>query len=96
LNPLFGQEINLIWEMPDIVCSAATYGTNYTACERYREQCAVVSAASGLAAASLSGEPLEGLLTDAVFAELNLYQDSLCALVEKRDKIVAAVRTQVL
>lgn len=96
LNPLFGQEINLAWEMPDVVCSAATYGNNYSECEKHRMQCAVVNAASMMASLSLDGASLDEVLSQDVFGELNLYQDGLHALVENRDQIIAAVRTQQL
>ncbi|KZZ17435.1 hypothetical protein A3765_04325 [Oleiphilus sp. HI0130] len=96
MHPLFGQEINQAWEMPKVVCLTSFYSNNYSACDQYRQQAAVVNAGAKLASASLDGADLEPVLKAEVFQHLNLYQDQLHELTERRDQIVAAVRAHKL
>ena len=92
LHPVFGQEINQIWEMPKVVCVTSLYSNDYKSCEQFRVQAAIVYASALFATASLNGDELEPLMTNEVFQELNLYQDQIEGLAEKSDVIVAAVR----
>lgn len=92
LHPVFGQEINQIWEMPKVVCMTSLYSNDYQSCEQFRVQAAIVYASALFATASLEGNELEPIMTNEVFQELNLYQDQIEGLSEKNDVIVAAVR----
>lgn len=96
LHPMFGQEINQAWEMPKVVCLTSFYSNDYGACDAYRQQAAIVNAGGRLAAASLEGANLEPVLKAQVFQHLNLYQDQLQDLSERRDQIVSAVRAHKL
>lgn len=96
LHPLFGQEINQAWDMPKVVCLTSFYSNDYAACDEYPQQAAIVSAGARLASASLEGANLEAVSTAQVFQNLNLYQDQLQELTERRDQIVAAVKAHKL
>lgn len=96
LHPLFGQEINQAWEMPKVVCLTSFYSNDYASCEPYRQQAAIVNAGARLATASLADAKLDPVFKNKVFTDLNLYQDQLHSLAEKRDEIVAAVRAHQL
>lgn len=92
LHPLFGQEINQAWEMPNVVCLTSFHANDYAGCEQYRQQAAIVNAGARLASASLEGMDMDTAIDAPVFHELNLYQEQLQELVEKQDQIVAAVK----
>lgn len=96
LHPVFGQEINQAWDMPKVVCLTSFYSNDYASCNDYRQQAAVVNAGARLATVSLAGENLDPVFKTQVFQYLNLYQDQLQDLAERRDQIVSAVRAHKL
>lgn|GEM_PF-6928996 len=93
-HPLFGQEINKAWEIPEAVCDVALFSQMPSQSEKYQTQCALVQAASLLAKASLEDQDLEPLKAKAIFSTLNLYTDALNDVLSKRDHIVSTVRAK--
>ena len=96
LHPLFGREITNTWEMPEVVCETTYYCNDFRSSKKYRQQAAVVHAGSLLADATLSGKDLFSLQAARTFEELNLYQDQVSVLLDKRDDVMDSVRAQQL
>lgn len=96
MHPLFGREITNTWEMPEVVCETTYYCNDFRSSKKYRQQAAVVHAGSLLADATLSGKDLFSLQAARTFEELNLYQDQVSVLLDKRDDVMDSVRAQQL
>ena len=96
LHPLFGREITLEWEMPEVVCETTYYSKDFRASQKYRQQTAVVHAGSLLADATLANKDLFSLQAAKAFEELNLYQDQVSELLDMRDDVMDSVRAQQL
>lgn len=81
------------WEMPIIICEALQYLNDYNAAPHAVEQTMIVNASALFASHMLDEEALtrEDLIAKDVLGDLNLYQDEIEKLLEKRDDIVSSM-----
>lgn len=89
---LFGDVIVRKWEMPAIVQQSVQYYRDYAAAPAHKDQAMVINAAARMASVTqgLTAESLTEVMKDQVFADLNLYDDELEALMEKEELVTAA------
>ncbi len=89
---LFGDVIVRKWEMPVIVQQSVQYYRDYQAATAHKEQAMIINAAARMASVTLglTDETISEVLQDQVFADLNLYQDELDALITREEQVQAA------
>ncbi len=93
LNIKVGSCVLQRWEMPIIICEALQYLENYNDAPHAVEQTMIVNASALFASHMLDDAALtrDDLLAKEVLADLNLYQDEVALLLEKRDAIVSSM-----
>ncbi len=93
LNIELGSCVLKRWEMPIIICEALQYLHHYNDAPHAVEQTMIVNASALFASHMLDDEALsrEDLIAKEVLADLNLYQDEVEQLLEKRDAIVSSM-----
>jgi HD-like signal output (HDOD) protein len=89
----FGSVIVEKWEMPIIVQESVRHYQEYEQAKSHRDQAMVIHGAAQLAAASLWPDsfPMQVVLQDAVFADLNLYEDEIEKLLGQAEKVTAGM-----
>lgn len=89
----FGMVVVEKWGMPLIVQESVQYYQNYTDAERSVEQAMVINAAAQLASEMLTPDEsnYEEVLTDTVFADLNLYEDDIETLKLKEETVISGL-----
>ncbi|NIB41901.1 HDOD domain-containing protein [Pseudomaricurvus alkylphenolicus] len=95
LNLSVGLCVLKAWEMPLIICEALKYFHDYQNAPHAVEQTQVVHAAACFAHHMLDPEttPKDSLLALEVLADLNLYQDEVQDLLDKRDDVYSTMET---
>lgn len=93
LNIEVGSCVLKSWEMPIIICEALQHLNDYHAAPHAVEQTMIVNASAQFATHMLDSEQLsrDDLIALEVLADLNLYQDEVEKLLEKRDDIVSSM-----
>jgi HD-like signal output (HDOD) protein len=93
LNIEVGSCVLKSWEMPIIICEALQHLKDYHAAPHAVEQTMIVNASAQFATHMLDSEQLsrDDLIALEVLADLNLYQDEVEKLLEKRDDIVSSM-----
>lgn len=93
LNIEVGSCVLKSWEMPIIICEALQHLNDYHAAPHAVEQTMIVNASAQFATHMLDSEQLsrDDLIAQEVLADLNLYQDEVEKLLEKRDDIVSSM-----
>ncbi len=93
LNIEVGSCVLKSWGMPMIICEALQYFNDYKAAPHAVEQTMIVNASALFATHMLDSEqlPRNELIATEVLADLNLYQDEVEMLLEKRDLIVSGM-----
>ena len=81
------------WDMPLIICESLQYFYSYNDAPHAKEQTAIVNAAAKFATHTLKPEEFSRTqLTEAeVLGDLNLYQDEVMDLLDKRDNVVGSM-----
>ncbi len=93
LNIEVGNCVLQSWGMPVIICEALLHLNDYHAAPHAVEQTMIVNASAQFATHMLDDEQLsrDDLIAREVLADLNLYQDEVEKLLEKRDDIVSSM-----
>ncbi|MAZ88483.1 MAG: histidine kinase [Cellvibrionaceae bacterium] len=93
LNIEVGSCVLKSWEMPMIICEALQYFNDYKTAPHALEQTMIVNASALFATHMLDSEqlPRTELIAKEVLADLNLYQDEVEMLLEKRDIVVSSM-----
>ena len=89
----FGVVVVEKWGMPTIVQESVQYYQNYADSKRSVEQAMVINAAAQLASEMLVSEEsdYDEVLSDTVFADLNLYEDDIETLKLKEEMVVSGL-----
>lgn len=89
----FGSVIVEKWGMPVIVQESVQHYQNYEKASSNRDQAMVIHGAAQMATTMLWPDafPMEAVLEDAVFADLNLYQDEIELLQQQQDKVKSSM-----
>lgn len=81
------------WDMPLIICESMQYFYNYNDAPHAKEQTAIINAAAKFATHTLKPEEFSRtqLTESEVLGDLNLYQDEVLDLMDKRDNVVSSM-----
>jgi len=102
LDTLYQQQIGLTvvekWNMPKIVCESIRFFHDYENAPHAREQTTIVNCGARIANYVLALEQIseEQLLSLPVFSNLNLYQDDILEILNKKDTINSAMESMTL
>ncbi len=81
------------WGMPMIICESMQYFNDYNNAPHAKEQTSIINAGAKFATHTLQPEILsQSQLTEAdVLGDLNLYQDEVLDLIDKRDDVMSTM-----
>lgn len=93
LHTAVGVAVAQRWEMPQIVCESIEFFHDYDKATLAREQTTMINGGAAFATHLLTPDALtaKDLVAKPVLADLNLYEDEVDSLLEKKDDVKATM-----